>query len=327
MKKSVSVVAFGVMSLILMAFVAFFAINFATIKDIIIGLSYHPSSEIVEIRDSLGLTSKGMRIFNAVLPELKEKEEFNQICRDEESENAILGCYRGDKIYVYNILDDELKGIREATLAHELLHAVYHRMSVEDKREIRDALVAVYQQNQDVLGGELDIYADDKKEEELYVRIGTEIADLPEILERHYAEIFENQDAITGYYQGYIGVFREIERNLSELLKKAQDLEAEITVKTSKYEGDAAAINAEVAEFNSCAVSRNCFASVAAASARRNELLSKSEAVSLLYDELSGMIASYNELVREYNENLLHGQALNITINSASAPAVISQPE
>lgn len=325
MKKTYSLVVFVISSVILMAFVAFFALNFATIKDIIVGLSYHPTSEMTEIRDSLGLTAKGARIFNATLPELKEKEEFNQICRDIESANAILGCYRGDRVYVYNISSDELVGVREATAAHELLHAVYHRMSADEKREIRDALISVYQKNQETLGEEIDIYEDDKKEEELYVRAGTEIAELPEILERHYGAIFENQDLIAEYYQGYIKVFREIEQKLEDLLLEAQNLEANITAKTAQYESDVAALNAEVAEYNNCAVTKNCFSSVAAATARRNELIAKSDTVSAMYDELSSLVSSYNDLVREYNENLLHGQALNMVINSASTS--VSQPE
>lgn len=301
-----------------MAFVAFFALNFVVIKDIIVGFSYHPSDAMVEIKDDLELTSKGSRIFNAVLPELKEKDEFNQICRDEESENAILGCYRGDRIYIYNILSDELIGIREVTAAHELLHAVYHRMSADEKREIRDALLSVYEKNRELLGDELEIYADDKKEEELYVRIGTEIAELPEILERHYGAIFGNQDKIAGYYQGYIAVFREIEQKLEELLEKAQALDANITSKTSQYETEVAALNSEILEFNNCATTLNCFSSVVSANNRHSELASKRDAVLALYDEISRMVDEYNGLVAEYNENLLHGQALNMTINSGA---------
>lgn len=301
-----------------MAFVAFFALNFGVIKDIIVGFSYHPSDAMVEIKDDLELTSKGSRIFNAVLPELKEKDEFNQICRDEESENAILGCYRGDRVYIYNILSDELIGIREVTAAHELLHAVYHRMSADEKREIRDALLSVYEKNRELFEGELEIYADDKKEEELYVRIGTEIAELPEILERHYGAIFGNQDKIAGYYQGYIAVLREIEKKLEELLEKAQVLDANIASKTSQYETEVAALNSEILEFNNCATTLNCFSSVAAANNRHSELTSKRDAVLALYDEISRLVDEYNGLVAEYNENLLHGQALNMTINSGA---------
>lgn len=307
-----------------MGFVVFLVLNFGVIKDIIVGFSYHPSDTMVEIRDSLGLTSKGTRIFNAVLPELKGKDEFNQVCRDEETENAILGCYRGDRVYVYDITADELIGVREATSAHELLHAVYHRMSVEEKREIRDALLTVYEENKEYLGDEIDIYADDKKEEELYVRAGTEIAELPEILERHYGAIFVDQDRIAGYYQRYIAIFREIEKKLAELLEKVQTLDANIVAKTSQYEADVAALNADIAQFNNCAATANCFTSNVAFNNKRNELIARSDNLGALYDEISGMVTEYNTLVTEYNENLLHGQALNMTINSS---VKVSRPE
>lgn len=324
MKNKSHLVLFVISSLALMVAVTLFAVNFGLIKDVIMGLSYHPSAEMNNIRESLGLTSKGARIFNATLPELKEKDEFNQICRDEESENAILGCYRNDRIYVYDITADELIGVREATSAHELLHAVYHRMSKEEKRELRDALIEVYQNNQDSLGEEIDIYEEDKKEEELYVRVGTEIADLPDILEQHFGGIFKDQDTIAGYYQGYIKVFKEIEKKLEELLLKVHNLEADISSKTSKYETDVAALNSDIAEFNSCAKTPNCFTSNWAFNSKRNGLVARSEALSALYDEIDAAIAEYNKLAAEYNENLLHGQALNMTINSS---AKINQPD
>lgn len=311
-------------SVILMGVVTLFLLNFGTIRDIMVGITYHPSAEMNEIRDSLGLTTKGARIFNAVLPELKEKDEFNQICRDEESENAILGCYRGDRVYVYDITADELIGVREATSAHELLHAVYHRMNIDEKRGIRDALLKVYEDNKESLGDEIEIYADDKKEEELYVRVGTEITDLPEELEKHYGEIFKDQDRIAGYYQRYIAIFREIEKKLSELLEKAQVLDANIASKTAEYEAEVAKLNSDIAEFNNCANTPNCFTSNWVFNNRRNGLIARSDALSSLYDEISKMTTEYNALASEYNENLLHGQALNMTINSS---AKVTRPE
>ena len=316
MKKNFRLISFFISSVILMLFVAFFAVNFGVISDIIAGISYRPSDEMSQIREKLLLTSKGARIFNATRPELKEKEEFNQICRDFENEDAVLGCYRNDRVYVYDIPDEELKGILEATSAHELLHAVYHRMGMDEKARLSPMLWEVYQNNSDVLGDEIELYDESKKEEELYVRIGTEIADLPAELDRHYGEIFENQDLIAEFYRSYIGVFREIEESLEKLSLKIKELEGVISTKTAQYETDVAALNADILEFNNCANVPGCFAS----SSRRNALMARKEAVSALYDDIDGSVAEYNNLVREYNENLLHGQALNMTINSAILP-------
>lgn len=312
------VAVFAMCSLVLLTIVSFVALNFGTIKDVLVGMGYQPSSEMESIRESLDLTTKGRLIFNAVRPELQEKEEFNNRCREVENENAILGCYTDDKVYIYNITESELEGIRELTAAHELLHAVYHRMPAEDKQKLSVILMEVYAENQDVLGEEIGIYPEDQRLEELYVREGTEIADLPDSLEKHYAEIFKNQDAVAGYYNGYITVFREIEKKLEELLAKAKSIEAEITNKTTEYEKEAASLNKEVGEFNECAKTPDCFSSNYVFNNRRNELLSKQNALSSMYNAINNLISDYNTVVAEYNENVLHGQALNITINSST---------
>lgn len=308
---------FVVCSLILMIVVAVVWLNFGVVKDFLVGLSYRPTDEMVEIRESLGLTGTGARIFNASMPVLQEKQEFNSNCREVENESAILGCYRDDRIFVYNIVDEELPGIRELTAAHELLHAVYDRMSNEDKARWRNELVSVYRENQDVLGEEIELYNDSEKQEELYVRAGTEIADLPENLERHYAEIFEDQDKIAGYYNSYIKVFREIEVKLETLYGEIETLGEKIAAKTSEYEASLEALDSEISEFNNCAATADCFSSTYAFNKRRAELIGKKETLEAFYNEINTMVAEYNEMIEEYNEYALHGQTLNMVINSS----------
>lgn len=294
------------------------AVNFTTIRDFIVGMRYRPTAEMEQIRTALNLTDGGHRIFNAVMPELLERATFNQYCREVENETAVLGCYRDDKVYVYNVVDEELPGVRELATAHELLHAKYNRMSESDRAQWDAALEQVYAENQGVLGGEIDLYPEDQKKEELYVRAGTEIKNLPAELEAHYAEVFKDQDKIVDFYEGYIKVFREIEKKMAELLTRTNALSAEITAKTTEYEERAAALNARIQEFNECAKTLDCFVSNAVFNARRGELTAEQAALEALYNEISAKISAYNELVKEYNENLLHGQILNQAINSSA---------
>ena len=317
MKQKKHLVIFGVASVFLMVMVAVICLNFRVIADVFIGMGYRPSVEMVSIRESLGLTGTGARIFNASLPVLQEKQEFNANCREVENESAILGCYRDDRIFVYNIVDEELPGIRELTAAHELLHAAYDRMSDADKAKWRDELVLVYEKNQGVLGEEIDLYSDNEKMEELYVRAGTEVADLPAGLEKHFADIFEDQDRIVGYYNSYIRVFREIEEKLDSLYGEINDLNGAIEGKVAEYEGGVESLNGKISEFNDCAATPDCFASVYLFNIRRAELLAEQEDLQGIYDEISEMIARYNEMVEEYNEYALHGRTLNMVINSS----------
>lgn len=310
-------ICFVVCSMILMLGVAVIWLNFGVIRDVLIGMGYRPTSEMVEIREALGLTGTGARIFNASLPVLQEKQDFNQNCREVENASAILGCYRDGKIYVYNIVDEELPGIRELTAAHELLHAVYHRMGSEEKSKWRNDLIKIYNENQSVLGDEIELYGDSEKQEELYVRVGTEIADLPEILEKHYREIFEDQDKIVGYYNSYIKVFREIEEKLEELYGEISALGEQINVKTAEYEANLGSLNVEISEFNNCAEILNCFSSMYVFNKRRAELVAKRDNLEALYNEINATVNQYNKKVEEYNEYALHGQALNMAINSS----------
>ena len=291
-------------------------LNFTTIRDFFIGMSYQPSSEMEQIRVDLDLTSRGALIFNASKPELMERAEFNQKCRERENETAILGCYTEDRIYIYNIVDEELPGIRELATAHELLHAVYSRMSPEEKQRWGDLLTQVYADYREVLGDEIDLYSDSEKQEELYVRAGTEIKDLPEELEKHFAGIFVDQDRIVDFYDGYITVFRKIKEKLEKLLEEIKALQPQINTETTNYEAGVQELNAKIGEFNDCAKTLNCFTSTAVFNSKRAGLVAEQQRLKTVYEGINTLITKYNELVNEYNENVLHGQTLNMTINS-----------
>ena len=97
-------------------------LNREWIYDFYRGITYQPSDEMAKIRSDLDLTDKGEFLFNAAQPELDGAAEFNSYCREGgESEIAVLGCYTNGNIYVYNIADERLNGIRELTSAHAIV--------------------------------------------------------------------------------------------------------------------------------------------------------------------------------------------------------------
>lgn len=284
------------------------------------GMTYEPSAEIVQIRNKLGLTERGIFLFNASQPELNERDDFNNNCPTSNVETAVLGCYTEKSIYIYNINNEELAGIRELTTAHELLHAVWARMSEEERRGFVPELTRVFDDNQARLSEELDSYEVDEKQEELYVRAGTEVKDLPEGLERHFAEIFTEQDRIVDYYEGYIGVFERIEAEMDGLTDEMEKLKSEIDTKTLDYEQRMARLNADIVSFNSCAVVVGCFEDENAFYARRGVLVAEQEALAILYDEMGGLVDDYNELVEKYNKDVMYSNKLSNIVNSHSVP-------
>ena len=73
------------------------------IYDYFRGSSYEPVGEMARIREDLKLTDRGTFVFNATQPVLSGRESFNSTCRATDMEVAVLGCYTGGNIYIYNI--------------------------------------------------------------------------------------------------------------------------------------------------------------------------------------------------------------------------------
>ena len=262
----------------LVAVLAWGIVNREWIVDYIQGVSYQPTAEMSTIRDKLKLTDRGKFLFNATRPQLDEKETFNNVCRAAtDTEVAVLGCYAGGNIYIYNIVSSELAGIRELTTAHELLHAVWARMSDEERTTLVEPLTKTFEANQDLLGRELDTYDTGEKQEELYVRAGTEVADLPAELEKHYATVFTDQDLIVQFYNSYIKVFREIEAEMNNLKAEMDTIGAEINTLKAEFE------------------------------------LAPTWA---LYYRINALVDEYNARVEKYNADIERYESLNQTINS-----------
>ena len=287
------------------------------------GMSYQPSSEMSEIRKKLNLTERGEFLFNASQPELNQKDDFNDNCSSDSVEIAILGCYRMQNIYVYDIEEKKLDGIREVTTAHELLHAVFARMSEGEKEALKSDLEKVYKDNQGVLADDLKTYAEGARFEELYVRAGTEVKDLPSKLEKHYAEIFKDQDAVVGYYDSYNTVFRQLRAELEQLEAEMERINNGIEAKTQQYEQWIVEFDGKVSDFNNCAMMAGCFGSEAEFQYERANLLNEQEAINALYDEVEALVTEYNQKVNIYNADVTETQKLNDKMNSNAKPKEI----
>ena len=308
---------FGVVLLALVAAIAVATVlNRVVIYDFVRGLSYQPSEEMANIKKSLQLTDLGEFIFNASQPELNKQDEFNRNCYAINDDAAVLGCYVNQNIYVYDITEKSLDGIRELTTAHELLHAIYARLSQDEKINLKPVLEKVYDDNVDILKSDLEIYLESERLEEIYVRAGTEIKKLPDELEEHYTRVFKDQDAVVDFYDQYIGVFREVETKLDNLTKEMDVIKTVMDEKTIDYENRTADLTARINEFNNCADTAGCFESSWEFYMQRNQLMMERESLMVLYNEISDLMDRYNAKVDEYNNNVIKSNKLNQIINS-----------
>ncbi len=325
---------------IIVALTVYFQRNL--ILDWVYSLSYSPTPEMATIRDELDLTSRGLLLFNALSPTLDDASTFNQACVEEGNEVATLGCFTANQIHVYNIVSPEFAGIREVTAAHELLHAVWGRLSdAEREAYTRDLLAALTDSNASAdsvvspveidgqaltfrdrdLAEELAVYAESERAEELYVRAATEIHDLPENLNAHYATFFNNRAAIVDFYDSYIAVFRETRAHAEALEQEIASLKETIEAEIPGLEAESADLDAKISAFNACSVTAGCFSSRAAFDIERSILVAEQAEFIARSENLNDLIIQHNDKVNEYNQNIARSEELQAMINSTSAPA------
>ena len=189
------------------------------------------------------------------------------------------------------------------TTAHELLHAVWARMGDSKKSSISSVLESVYNNNLGVLQEDVAVYGESEQMEELFVRAGTEIKNLPNELERIYGEIFVDQDRIVDYYDGYIAVFRTIREEMEKLENDMEVVNTEIQELTGDYEKRASQLEADIVSFNSYD--------------RRDELAARQNELEELNERINALINEYNKMVEEYNNNVTESHKLQNLINSS----------
>ena len=207
---------------IIAAAIVGYAAYFFHVGDYIEAAIYKPTEEMSAVMTSIKLTSKGNRVFRSANPSLESNEDFNENCKTVSKDAYVLGCYItvSDQIHLYNVQFTEetknLRGIIESTAAHEMLHAAWSRMNSWDRTSISNKLQAVYDSADKDFKKEFDTYSKNEFYDELHARVGVELKNIPEELEKHYAEYFEDRQAIVNYYEKYRSVFKELRKKADE---------------------------------------------------------------------------------------------------------------
>lgn len=296
------------------------AFNFTTLPDRLKNLFYKAEPEITAIAEKVKLTDKGNTVFLAARPALEEATDFNEHCDSHNAEISVLGCYANGQIFLYNIQNKDLDGIVESTAAHELLHAVWERMHSWDRASLEASLLSVYQEYQEQLGAGLENYASEDLLDELHSRIGTEIANLPDDLEAHYAQYFQNQNNVVALYNKYAKKFTELTEQSDDLLSQIEQKTGAIDQRTAAYYAAVEELTQRIDKFNRCAETQGCFSSTSEFNQQRAEILAEQASLEEEYNDLNAEISAYNQLVNQYNSLVIKTQKLENTINSNALP-------
>jgi len=309
---------------ILVILLVFFLLNKTAVIDWFKGIGYNPTPAMLEVKNSLTLTTEGDRIFRATHALLASREDFNSSCESHDEAVSVLGCYTGDRVYVYNVEDDRLQGIRESTAAHEFLHAVWARLTGLEKSQLVPLLESTYASHPE-MQDTINSYPEEERIGELYVRLATQVKDLPAELESHYARYFTDQDRVASFYDSYIAPFNELTEQITALKKELDTLEAEISSRSAKLDAQLKDFDAKVDEFNRCADTAGCFTSDYAFASRRAELVMEQQSINVENTAINALIDSYNQKADAYNSSIARSSDLQNLINSNSPTSKIEE--
>lgn len=273
----------GISILVLLGLIGFGFLQRQGIYDWFRLRGYTPSAEIAQMATDTTMTDGAKHMYYVNHPELKDRSNFSTFCDVSTEQTVVLGCYKSGQqgIYLLRVTNAELAGIQQVTAAHEMLHAVYERLSSDERKRV-DGLLQDYYQNQlsdQTIKETIDAYKTTEPDDlinEMHSIFATQIADLPDELEEYYKQYFADRQKVVQYYDAYRQAFqsrqeqiKQYDTQLDSLKKQIDELEALVKVQQAELDsrratlerhqsnGNAEAYNAGVDGFNALVVRYN----------------------------------------------------------------------
>lgn len=314
--------------LILIAFVisgVFALVYRQTVVDHIIVWQYKPTEVISQIADRAQMNDTGKFYFYASQPTLDGTSTFSKKCGDTEGSTAILGCYANRQIYIYDIQNPQLDGIKEVTAAHEMLHAAYDRLSSTQKQSVDTLVEAEYERHKEdaELKERLAFYDRTEPGErlnELHSIIATEFSSISPELESYYRTYFKDRASIVSLHTSYVSVFSQLSQRADELTAQLKQLGSEIEADSLKYNADVNTLNNDIQAFNTRA-QQGGFTSQDQFISERTQLSSRARELDDMRSNITKNIASYQAMQRELETIASRSEELNKSIDSSLAPS------
>lgn len=285
---------------------------------------YKPSADVAAVAERSTMSEQGKFYFYASQPVIEGTQAFNDQCGRREPGTAILGCYTGGFIYIYDVKDPRLDGIREVTAVHEMLHAAYERLGEDERNRVNALVEAEYRsmKGDKELAERLEFYDRTQPGErlnELHSIIATEKLSVSSELDAWYSRYLTNRGFVVELHNRYEGLFRQLRERADELSAELEALGRQIETETASYNNDVRALNTDIAAFNARAAAGE-FDSQAQFASERNELASRSSTLDQLRAKINGDVTLYESKRAELETIASQSEALNRTIDSSLAP-------
>jgi hypothetical protein len=284
---------------------------------------YQPPAAVARLADQDTMNAYTRHLFYLNKPQLLGTvASFRQVC-PENKDTIVLGCYHPDQngIFIYNVEDPTLAGIAQVTAAHEVLHAVYARLSTKDRTQLDSELESFYKHgltDPRVLA-EVKLYQQTEPTDvmdEMSCTFGTELAKLPAPLEAYYQRYFTNRAAIVAYEQQYEGAFTSRQNAITaddqQLTAMKQQIDAEQAALSSQLNQ----INTDQSHLKSLLTSGQTAAYNAAVSGYNDEIDTYNTGI----DSLRANVTTYNQLVTTRNQIAGQLTTLDSAIDTRQIP-------
>ena len=282
---------------------------------------FEPDPVVAGYAERAELTDEGRFLFYASSPSVKGGDAFADTCGSSFENFGVLGCYvpAHRTITLFDVTDDRLDGLEEAVAAHEMLHAVWARMSDAE----RDALIPLLDAEAEAHAGDpefaetLAFYAEvepGQRHNELHSIIGTEFPEVSAQLDEHYARYLGDRGAVVALHAQSNAVFLEFQAQADDLIVQLESLAATIDAEYASYSAGIGGLNTDIDDFNIRA-DNGFFSSQSQFDAERNELIARGEALDAQYAAIQVRVGEYDGLVAQLDAINDEIDALNQAIN------------
>jgi hypothetical protein len=266
---------------------------------------YVPPAAVVQLANEDTMNSYTRHLFYLNRPELLPSvDSFREHCPENEN-TIVLGCYHPDQegIFIYNVSDPTLAGVQQVTAAHEVLHAVYARLSNSARATLDGELTNYYQHGltNPLVKAEVKLYQQTEPGsvmDEMSCTFGTEIANLPAPLEAYYSHYFNHRATIVAYEQQYQAAFSSRQATILQDDSQLNTLKNKITNMEAQLKSTLSTMSAQLANLNSLRSN----GSLAAYNQGVPSYNSAIDAYNANVQTVEQLVSQYNQLVAARNQ-------------------------
>lgn len=300
---------------------AILAMNRQEISDRFVAWQHPPTAVVAQYAARSTMTDPARVAFYASRPTVATGAGFDEFCANRTEEGGILGCYLPgeQRIYLYDVTDARLDGIEEVVASHEMLHAVWDRMSTAEREAIEPRLeaAAATRAGDAAFTATMAFYATTEPGErynELHSIVGTEFDQLDPMLEAHYATYFTDRAAVVSLNRQSNAVFEGQQAAITVLLGQLDALRAEVETDSATYNGGYDTLNSDIDVFNARA-DRGDFSSQRQFDNERDALLGRQSDLDALFASIQEREVRYRDLVAQLDDLNAQVSELNRSIN------------